>query len=350
MDETPPPKSATTYLEALEEHLRKNNLGSIGSLHGRFYAMDRDHNWERTQQAHQVLTQQDASQTTPWHTALNASYDEGVTDEFVKPVLYDTDAPIRPGDGIIFINFRPDRARQITASLISPSFDHFPTQHIPLSCFVTPTGYASDLSTDIMLEQHPVTNTLKELVAQHNKRIFSIAETEKYAHVTYFFSGGREAPFEGETQRLIPSISRATYAATPQMSAPEITAAVLDSLNHDMHDFYLINYANADMVAHSGDFDATVAAIECLDDQIKQLYETVVEQHDGMLFITADHGNAEDMFDPDSQQPRTAHTANPVPFVAVNTPKEIVSLSELADISPCILSHMGLTIPQDMKK
>lgn len=340
-----PPQSAYLYLKRLDDVLKQLHNASIGSIHGRFYAMDRDNNWERTERSYRILTEKQKAQTNSWEKILEHNYAGRVTDEFIVPIQLNPDSIIKNGDGIIFCNFRPDRARQLTASFIQENFNHFCQKPINLTFFITPTKYSDELETTVLFPTPAIQNTLKEILAAHNKTIFSIAETEKYAHVTYFFNGGKEAPLRGETQVLVPSIHAKNYIQHPEMSSREITQKVLESLQNNPQNFYLINYANADMVGHSGNFGATIKAIEIVDTQLGQLYEQIVEKLHGTMYITADHGKAEDMYDEKTNQPRTAHTNNPVPFIMIQ--KELkngatLPLTQLADIAPFILKNMGL--------
>lgn len=349
-----PPQSARQYLDALEKTIKKIGLGTIASLHGRFYAMDRNHNWERTEQSYRTLTQKQNTLFPGWQETLEHNYHEEITDEFIQPTQLDSESVIQSGDGIIFFNFRPDRARQLTATFVNPQFDHFSVEKIEPLFFITPTRYSSDLETTVLYERKPIANTLPDILHKHGKRMFAIAETEKYAHVTYFFSGGREQALPNETHVLVPSITTHNYVNLPEMSAQKITEAVLESLKHDPCDFYLINYANADMVGHSGNMAATVKAIEYLDTQVKKLYDQVVTKMNGTLLITADHGNAEMMFDEKTQQPHTAHTTNEVPFIAIKNDlrgsHKKLPLTQLTDIAPFILNLMGLEVPKEMKR
>jgi 2,3-bisphosphoglycerate-independent phosphoglycerate mutase len=389
-----PPQSAGIYLEKLEQILKELEIGTIGSLHGRWFAMDRDHNWERTVASYRVLTTPSKSNFTSWHEALKYYYHENITDEFIPPTSLGAPG-IKDGDGIIFFNYRPDRARQLTRLFLDASIrdkinasahtkinkDLHETvntsvsekinlneleknatnllsasviEQPQLSVFLTPVSYGlpKTLSQQWMLDPIPVPNTLKEVLVAHGKTIFTIAESEKYAHVTYFFCGGKEEALPNEIRLLIPSIHVKTYIDHPAMSAPLITDSITKSLAKGPKDFYLINYANADMVGHSGNFAATVKAIECLDEQIAQLYTAVVEKQGGTLLITADHGNAELMADPETGVPLTAHTTNPVPFIHVSLEEKhqskSLNLKELADIAPYILTLMKLPIPSEM--
>lgn len=348
-----PPQSAAHYLELLTNKLSTIKQGIIGSIHGRFYAMDRDNNWERIQQTYQVLTQEQPLRFHQWQEVLDYYYAKNITDEFIPPTQLDHNAIIKHEDGIIFFNVRPDRARELTACFVDPHFNHFPIKKLKLSFFITPVLFSNELKTDVLIHTPAIHNTLKEVLEHAGKTIFSIAETEKYAHVTYFFTGGKELQLPHEKTILIPSLHPKNYVNQPQMSAPAITQAVLEDLKKDPKDFYLINYANADMVGHSGNLKATIAAVECLDEQIQKLYEQVVLKMKGTLYITADHGNAEEKCDA-AGQPKTSHTTNPVPFLMISPEtkdKNIeLPLKELADLAPFILKNMGLQIPDEMQK
>lgn len=345
------PQSAAFYLNKLQ-HYTEEYGGIIGSIHGRFYAMDRDNNWERIAQSYYALTQPEPIRFHDWQTALNYYYAHELTDEFIPPTQLTHDGIITDGDGTIFFNFRPDRARELTQSFIDPTFKAFKRPYLKLTFFITPTDYGCGRHTTVLFYQKPITNTLKEVLSQAGKTIFTIAETEKYAHVTYFFNGGKEEAMPTEDRVLIQSIRAKNYIKHPEMSAQKITDAVLESLKTNPHDFYLINYANADMVGHSGDFTATVKAIGYLDAQIKQLFDTIVTKMNGTLSITADHGNAEEKWDFQSNTMRTSHTTNKVPFImakqGLEHKKMQLPLHTLADIAPFILTLMGLKIPESM--
>lgn len=338
------PKSAEPLLETLQKNLEQTGIGIIGSLHGRFYAMDRDRHWERTEKSYRVLTQKQNGSLPHWREALQASYAQGITDEFFVPTQVAPNAQICNGDGIIFINIRPDRARQLTQCFTQPHFKQFKTQALDLAFFITPVTYGTQTPSLVLYPQPIPDNTLKDILAQHEKTIFSIAETEKYAHVTYFFSGGNEKIVHHEIRILIPSIKAVSYAPYPAMSAPLITQAVIKSLRRFPRDFYLINYANADMVGHSGNLNATIKAIEVLDEELGKLYDVVVQEMGGTLYITADHGKAEQMIDSKTGQPRTAHTTNPVPFImlrkGLENSGEKLPLKGLSDIAGFILKEM----------
>ena len=350
-----PPQSAAIYLQHLDSKINALTNVHLASVHGRFYAMDRDKNWERIHKTYDVLTATQSSTAHDWQSILEQQYAKGNNDEFIEPTQLNPNGTIKDGDGILFFNFRPDRARELTQSFIDPNFHEFKIKHIKLSCFITPVEYEHNhLHTDILLKPIPIKNTLKEILNAKGLRIFTAAETEKYAHVTYFFNGGKEETLSNETRKLIKSIPARDYVQQPEMSAEMITDAARTSLQKDPHDFYLINYANADMVGHSSNMAATIKAIEYLDQQIGKLHEQIIEKMDGTIFLTADHGNAESMFDEVAQQPRTAHTNNPVPFIMMcnqckNTKKKL-PVSQLADIAPFILHYLKIDLPKEMIK
>ncbi|MBD3273512.1 2,3-bisphosphoglycerate-independent phosphoglycerate mutase [Candidatus Dependentiae bacterium] len=353
-----PPRSACKYLRRLEQKIKEVNLGEIASIHGRFYAMDRDKNWGRTKVSYDVLCNPDIKTTNQtWGKFLENSYSHDITDEFIYPTLFLKDGQIKKGDGVIFFNFRPDRARQLTQTFIDPNFDEFETQNLnstnkTLSFFITTTRYKEEFkkfNNDMLFEDEKIKNTLLDVIPYKK---FIIAETEKYAHVTYFFRGMADKKLENEQRVLIPSIKAKNYIDHPEMSAKKITDKVIESLQNDPADFYLINYANPDMVGHSGDFDATVKACEFLDKELERLYDTVIEKDNGTMFITADHGNAEEMIDLNTGVPKTAHTNNPVYFLTVNKNFKDKSFEcdkfGLSNIAPTILQFLNLKIPKEM--
>lgn len=332
------PTSARLFLQQLQDYIDTHlPHARIGSIQGRFYAMDRDENWQRTCAAYHMLTDAHLKgEYTNWSDALDAFYAQGITDEFIPPTRFDDAYGIKPEDGIVMINVRSERMRQITRCFVDGCANKCNGQQVPLAFFITPVSYGAALSTHALFEPHVIEPTLKQRLSKQGLTIYTIAESEKYAHVTYFFDGGREAYFEHETRVLIPSIKARDYTNYPCMSAPEITHQVCNSLKTNPYDFYLINYANADMVGHSGDMQATIRAIECLDKQLELLYDALVQQHGGILLITADHGNAEQMIK--NGKPWTAHTTNKVPFYAIsNHPLPQPAIKELADIADYIM-------------
>ena len=367
------PKSAALYLQNLQQKIEEFGVGKIASVSGRFYAMDRDNNWDRTELCYKMLVgQAKPSDPADWHEVLRACYEQGVTDEFVTPTLLDQDGCIKNGDGIVFFNFRPDRARQLAESFLNPSFDKFKTVDLcsttnTLSFFVSTVRYYQSFAkfnNQILFEQKAIKNTFLDVLAAQPMppKVFIIAETEKYAHVTYFFRGMVDKQLPNEMRVLIPSIKVKNYINNPEMSAQEITKTLLNSLQISQADFYLVNYANADMVGHSGDMPATIKACECLDKQLELLYKQVVETMNGTMFIVADHGNAESKIDAHTGQPNTAHTTNPVPFVLVRPDfksEQITSAQNdalwpeaahygLANISPTILKFMRIKASGEM--
>ena len=342
------PTSAATYLQKLDQNLQKYS-GKLGSVSGRFYAMDRDENWERTLAAFDMLCGKNGADSTPLQEVLQKNYAENITDEFIEPLLLDQDAAIGDDDTMIFFNVRPDRIRQLAALFLNvqlPSKKNKPQPKVtpPRQLTVsTMVPYSQLFNAPTFFQTPIITNTLLDILEQKNKTIFTIAETEKYAHITYFFNGGKETLLKNETRILIPSKGITSYDQAPEMSAQEITDAVIESLTKNPCDFYLINYANADMVGHAGNFEATVKAVQCLDEQLQQLYDLLVKQLDGTLYITADHGKAEQMWDARNNSPHKAHTTNPVPFIMIQKnlkdKQEILPLHELADIASFILKN-----------
>ncbi len=345
------PQSAAKYLQAIQQICDNDTRVSIGSVHGRFYAMDRDQNWDRIKQSYRVLTERTNPTFNHWQDTLTYYYTQGITDEFIPPTHLNEHGIITDGDGIIFTNYRPDRARELTACFVAQDLVPFTTHPLELSCFITPVSYGNVYHTQPLFSRPPISNTLKEVLAQQGARIVSIAETEKYAHVTYFFNGEQEEEVPHETRILIPSVKTKEYVDYPCMSAPAITQAALESLRTNPADFYLINYANADMVGHSGNFEATVKAIECLDHELGLLYE-YIHAVGGTLIITADHGKAELMVDSATGQPWTGHTSNPVPFIIIASEgKEMAHAlpTQLSQAAPFILEYMGIPVPAEMR-
>jgi len=315
--------------------LRELPLDRISTVVGRYYAMDRDKRWDRTQLAFDALTRRQCDMTTDLLAAVQRSYDDGVTDEFIKPICAEGAPGIEPGDTVIFFNFRPDRGRQLTHLLLDNDFD-----------VTTMTRYADDLQTPIAFTEQVVVNTLAEVLAAHNRKQLHVAETEKYAHVTYFLNGGREEPWPGEERILVPSPQVATYDLQPEMSADEVADRFCDTIDESFS-FAAINFANPDMVGHSGVIPAVIKACETADRCLGRIVDRVGELG-GVCLITADHGNAEKMLEPDGVSPHTAHTTNPVPLVLTApglTPRDG---GELADLAPSVLALLGLDPPQEM--
>ena len=349
-----PPQSAGASIQALEDQFKLLGVGQIASICGRYYAMDRDNRWDRVEQAYEMLTEGKASyQATDAQTGLNAAYTRGENDEFVKPTCIHAanskSITIEDGDVIIFMNYRADRAREITRAFIEKDFSGFErNKTLRLADFVSLTEYAKNIKTTVVFGPENMQHTLGEYLSELNLSQLRIAETEKYAHVTFFFNGGIEAPNKGEDRILVPSPKVATYDLQPEMSAPELTEKLIAAINSAQYDVIICNYANADMVGHSGLLPAAIKAIETLDHCLGQVIPAL-QKAGGELLITADHGNAEQMRDPQTHQPHTAHTCEPVPLVYVGRPATIVEQDGvLADIAPTLLHLMGLPQPKEM--
>lgn len=349
------PTDGLAAIEAIEQYIQKVGIGQISTLSGRYYAMDRDHRWDRVQKAYDLMTQDGVGTGQSAKEILQASYEIDVTDEFVIPTRVAPGA-IAPGDGVIFFNFRPDRARQLTQALVDPQFDGFERTLISPLSFVTFTQYLPNLPVAVAFEPQNLNNILGEVVSKAKLRQFRTAETEKYAHVTYFFNGGLEDAFPGEDRELVPSPMVATYDRAPAMSAAKVTEGAIAAVEKGIYSLIVINYANPDMVGHTGNMEATVTAIEVVDRCVGKLLESI-SQAGGTAILIADHGNAESMFD-EQGQPWTAHTTNPVPFILVEgerrkipghgTDVALRSDGTLADVAPTILQILGLSQPAEM--
>ncbi|WP_417344487.1 2,3-bisphosphoglycerate-independent phosphoglycerate mutase [Ferrimonas sp.] len=344
-----PPRSAHNSLVRFDKLFAELGCGAIGSIVGRYYAMDRDQRWERVQAAFDLLTLGKSEHSyTSATDALQAAYDRDENDEFVAPSSIDADATFNDGDAVIFMNFRADRARQLTRAFIDADFDGFTKAKAPkLADFVMLTEYAADIDTSCAFPPEALKNTFGELMANQGKRQLRISETEKYAHVTFFFNGGIEQPFEGEERILVKSPNVATYDMQPEMSSLELTDKLVDAIENGNFDAIICNYPNGDMVGHTGDFDAAVKACEAVDASIQRVLD-VVERAGGECLITADHGNAEQMCDANSGQAHTAHTSEPVPFIYVGRNAQVREGGRLSDVAPTMLHLMGLEIPEEM--
>ncbi|WP_414576860.1 2,3-bisphosphoglycerate-independent phosphoglycerate mutase [Anabaena sp. CCY 9402-a] len=349
------PTDGIKAITALEDYIDSVGIGRIVTLSGRYYAMDRDRRWDRVQKAYDVMTQDGTGDGRKAVDVLKASYAEGVTDEFIIPVRLAPGA-IAPEDGVIFFNFRPDRSRQLTQALVSPEFTGFTRKQIKPLSLVTFTQYDSDLPVPVAFEPQNLSNILGEVIANHGLKQFRTAETEKYAHVTYFFNGGLEEPFAGEDRELVSSPMVATYDKAPAMSAAAVTDTAIAAIKKGIYSLVVINYANPDMVGHTGQMDATVTAVETVDRCLGRLLEGV-SKAGGTTIITADHGNAEYMLDKAGNS-WTAHTTNPVPLILVEGEKvkipgcgtnvELRSDGKLADIAPTLLEILQLPQPPEM--
>ncbi|EKQ69008.1 phosphoglycerate mutase [Leptolyngbyaceae cyanobacterium JSC-12] len=349
------PESGKGYVKQIVEYIDQVGVGQIVTLSGRYYSMDRDRRWERVQKAYDVMTQDENVDGRSVLEVIEASYEAGITDEFIVPTRIALGA-VEPGDGMIFFNFRPDRARQLTQAFVDPNFQGFERELIQPLSFATFTQYDPNLAVAVAFAPQDLTNILGEVIAKHGLRQFRTAETEKYAHVTYFFNGGIEEPFEGEDRELIPSPQVATYDRAPSMSADAVTDVAIAAIEKRIYSLVVINYANPDMVGHTGKMDATVEALETVDKCLGRLLESVIRAG-GTTIIIADHGNAEVMWD-ENGNPWTAHTTNPVPFILVEgegrkipghgTEVRLRSDGRLADIAPTILEILKLPQPPEM--
>ncbi|MFP4207694.1 MAG: 2,3-bisphosphoglycerate-independent phosphoglycerate mutase [Wenzhouxiangella sp.] len=344
-----PPRSAEPSLERLERALAEIDGARVASISGRYYAMDRDQRWDRTERAWQVVVEAsgDLRADSPAQ-ALAAAYARGEDDEFVQPSLIDSGAPIKDGDVVVFFNFRADRARQLTRAFCEPGFAEFSARRPQLAAMVTMTRYLDGLPCKVAFPPETLPDLLGEVVGRSGMKQLRIAETEKYAHVTYFFNGGQEQVFAGEERVLIPSPKVATYDLKPEMSAPELQHRLVEYIQARQHDLIICNVANPDMVGHTGRMDAAIAAVEAVDRLLGQVREAI-DAAGGEMLITADHGNVEQMSDPETGQPHTAHTLNPVPLLyhGPRPPKRIDDGS-LRDLAPTLLALLGLAKPAAM--
>lgn len=348
------PKSALIYIEKLENAMTEIGLGKIASVSGRYFAMDRDKNWDRVEKAYQAIVNGVGSKNFNAKKIVELSYEEDIIDEFVKPSVITDMAgnaigDVKDGDGFICFNFRPDRAREITRAINDKNFDFFVREANPVVKYVCMTQYDSTIDAPVAYPAESLTNVLGEVLKNNNLKQLRTAETEKYAHVTFFFNGGLEEAFEGEDRELVSSPKVATYDLQPEMSAYELTDSLLAKLDEDKYDVIVVNYANPDMVGHTGNFDAAKKAIKAVDECVGKITDKVLSK-DGTLFITADHGNAELMEDPISHVPFTAHTTNKVPFIMISNNVDEIKLKEgkLADIAPTMLSVLNIDVPSEM--
>lgn len=349
-----PPRSALPSLQAADRRLRQAGIGRIASMTGRYFAMDRDQRWDRVATVWAVMAEGRSEHV--FHSvedALEAAYERGEDDEFVQATRIDEPGEppvtIDDGDSVIFMNFRADRARQLSRVFVEEDFSAFDRGRRPaLADFVTLTEYAADLPATCAYPPQPMNNVLGEYLSKQGRTQLRIAETEKYAHVTFFFSGGREQEYDGETRVLIPSPQVATYDLKPEMSAPEVTDRLVEAIRSGDYDAIICNYANGDMVGHTGNFDAAVKAVEAVDDCLARIVDAVRDTG-GQCLITADHGNVEQMQDPVSGQPLTSHTSGPVPLVYVgDSPWRFRQQGSLSDIAPTMLALMDMSVPPEM--
>ena len=348
-----PPASGESYIAQLEDKMKEKGIGKIATISGRFYAMDRDKRWQRIQKCYDAMVKGEGIKAGSAIKAIEDSYQKEVFDEFVEPTVIcngeNPVAKIEENDSVIFFNFRPDRAREITRAIVDKDFKEFETKPMNLY-YVCFTNYDETMpNVHIAFKKEMLKNTFGETVSKHGLTQLRIAETEKYAHVTFFFNGGEEKQYEGEDRILVPSPKVETYDMKPEMSAYEVTDKVIEALEQDKYDVVILNFANTDMVGHTGSLEAAIKAVETVDECVGKIVK-VIENKKGNLIITADHGNAEQMIDYKTGEPHTAHTTNPVPIILITDNKEL-KLKEngkLADLAPTMLDLMGIEKPKEM--
>ena len=343
-----PPTSGRDFLAELQDKMKEIGVGRIATVEGRYYAMDRDNRWERVQKAYDAIVNGEGVKSADPVASMEASYAAKVTDEFVVPMVCGDYAGVRRGDSVVMFNFRPDRAREITRTMVDPEFKGFERKKgfFPLF-YVCMTQYDATMpNVQVAFRPESLANTFGQYISDKGLTQLRIAETEKYAHVTFFFNGGVEKACDGEDRVLVPSPKVATYDLKPEMSAPEVTDKVVERVLGGKYDVIILNFANCDMVGHTGVFDAAVQAVETVDACVARVVDAVTRM-DGVCMITADHGNADQMMEPDGS-PFTAHTTNRVPFVVTGFPCRLRSGGKLADIAPTILKVMGLPVPPEM--
>lgn len=339
-------ESSISYIDDLNNEINELGIGKICTISGRYYAMDRDKRWDRLKKCYDVIVNNTGNKSDDYKKYITDSYENGITDEFIEPVIIDESGKIEENDSIIWANFRPDRAIQILRSLVDPNFDGF-DRKIFNNLYLTTMMYVSDdVKSDIAFKKEIIDNTLGIYLSKLGKKQLRIAETEKYAHVTYFFDGGRDLDLNLCDRVLIPSPKVATYDLKPEMSAREITSNLLEKMNNN-YDFVFLNFANGDMVGHTGNYDMTKKAIETIDEMIGKLYKKCVED-EYLFIITADHGNAEEMID-ENGNVVTSHTTNLVPFIVTDKNLNIDNVNKLSDIAPFVLNYMNLNLPDEMK-
>ena len=348
-----PPASGESYILKLQDKMKEKGIGKIATISGRFYAMDRDKRWQRIEKCYNAMVKGEGNKASSAIKAIEDSYQKEVFDEFVEPTVIcngeNPIAKIEENDSVIFFNFRPDRAREITRAIVDKDFKEFETKPMDLY-YVCFTNYDETMpNVQIAFKKELLKNTFGEVVSKAGFTQLRIAETEKYAHVTFFFNGGEEKQYEGEDRILVPSPKVETYDLKPEMSAYEVTDKVVEALNADKYDVIILNFANTDMVGHTGSLPAAIKAVETVDDCVGKIAK-IIEEKKGNLIITADHGNADQMIDYKTGEPHTAHTTNPVPIILVTDNKELKLKNDgkLADLAPTMLELMGIEKPAEM--
>ncbi len=342
-----PPTSGKDYLAELYEKCDEIGVGEIATVMGRYYAMDRDNRWERVVKAYKAMTEGEGVKFDCACKMMEESYANDVTDEFIVPAVSEKAVPVKDNDSIVFFNFRPDRAREITRAFVDPAFSGFEREQLKGLYYICMTQYDATMpNVHVAFKPETLENTFGEYISDKGLKQLRIAETEKYAHVTFFFNGGVEKQYPGEDRILVKSPAVATYDLQPEMSAYEVTDKLLAAIDSDKYDAIILNYANCDMVGHTGVFDAAVKAVEAVDTCVGKIVDAVASKG-GVTLITADHGNADKMYEADGS-PFTAHTTNPVPFIVVGYPCELREGGRLCDIAPTMLKIMGLEQPKEM--
>ena len=346
------PSSGESFISELEEKMKEKGVGKIATITGRFYAMDRDKRWQRVEKAYNALVRGEGEKATSTIGAVESSYQKEIFDEFIEPtVIVNGETPVATigkHDSVIFFNYRPDRAREITRTLVDKEFNEFEVEKDLDLYYVCMTSYDETMpNVHIAFKKEELKNTFGEYISKHGLTQLRIAETEKYAHVTFFFNGGEEKQYPGEDRILVPSPKVETYDLKPEMSAYEVTDKVVEAINSKKYDCIILNYANPDMVGHTGVLEAAIKAIETIDECVGRVIEAVNNQ-DGVLLITADHGNAEQMIDYKTGEPHTAHTTNPVPLILVGMENAKLREGRLADLAPTMLDIMNLEKPAEM--
>ncbi len=342
------PTSGAGYLETVENKMKEIGTGKIATLSGRYYAMDRDKNWDRVKRAYDNITMGNGIEASSVKEAIEASYANGINDEFVEPTIIDREGLLKEGDVFINFNFRPDRAREITRAINDKDFPYFERSISPVTVYCM-RQYDATIDAPFIYVDSEITNTLGEVLSKNGITQFRSAETEKYAHVTFFFNGGVETQYPGEERKLVASPKVATYDLQPEMSAAEVCEGVLEALDSNKYDVFIVNFANPDMVGHTGILGAAEKAISAVDNALGQIVNKILEVN-GTLLVTADHGNAELMVDPETGAPFTAHTTNKVPFILVANDTANITLKDgkLADIAPTMLKLLNIEKPEEM--
>ncbi len=342
-----PPTSGVEYMAELVEKTKEIGVGKVATISGRYYAMDRDNAWDRVEKAYNALVFGEGIQETDPVEAIKNSYANGVTDEFIIPTVIDKNGMIGEGDSVIMINFRPDRARQITRTFVDPEFSGFERKYFPVNYVCMAQYDAAMPNVEVAFPPESLHMTFGEYVSKLGLKQLRIAETQKYAHVTFFFNGGEEKQFEGEDRILIKSPDVATFDLKPEMSAYEVCDAVCEAIDADKYDVIILNYANCDMVGHTGIMEAAIKAVEAVDECVGRMVDKILA-HGGKAVITADHGNADCLIDPADGSPFTAHTTNPVPMIVIGEGDVKLKKGKLCDLCPTMLDMMGLDKPEEM--